>query len=175
MSRNISPWIKDTILSLLGDNQSPPFSVSKICQVVCTHQAHRSVVISDSQHSIPLLLTHGAIDLLKNEEGMTIPEIKDGLIRIEGFHITTLFHGAADRDLAKCAASKLSFPFAIQCTKIVYMGGCDITTIGNPEDVNKVLIPRIHAVGGFEKVCQLLAQKQFNMACLPDYSEYQHY
>lgn len=104
---------------------------------------------------------------------MHVSSLKDGLIRIEKFHFSTVFHAAADRDLPALVNGMhgIDYPFAIQCSKISYLGGNDITTIGNPVSVNAEVVAVLSI--GFETVFRRLTIGQFpHASSLPDYSKF---
>jgi hypothetical protein len=172
MARNLSaPWIRKSLESLLGSNASPqtvPSSNNKICQVICTYERFRCIAISDGSHYIPLFLNERALERLKSSvDNMSIAQLKDCLIRVEGYFFTTIFQAAADRDITALSKS-FHGTLAVQCSGISYLGGNDITTFGAPLDVNKELKSFIK-LPGHESIAQRLATRQFpNQNCLPD-------
>jgi hypothetical protein len=184
MARSLStPWIKKQLAVLLDETNNISGGSSgssgggfgggnKICQVICTYQRYRCVIISDGKHQIPLFLTPTATEKLEQEDNMAVSALKDGLIRIEKFHFSTVFHAAADRDLPTLinGLHGIDYPFVIQCSKLSYLGGNDITAIGNPASINAEAAGVLSA--GFENVFNRLIRKQFPQEMsLPDCSK----
>lgn len=166
MSRSLSPWIEKVIGELLNFDISPHLqqhqqansegkATAKQQQQpqlpIILHPARtvqslkylseaKALIVSDSQHTIPLYLTPNALQELIEEYGETeLPKIlKNSFFQLKEFHFTTALIATGDLlpEYLLQHQKILSFPFSISCNSLEDLGGSMTERVGNPVDIN---------------------------------------
>lgn len=157
MSRTMpsAPWVAKAIeqfLEMPGQDSfrdGPPNKDPRTCQVLRVHDDMKCLVISDGHNSIAVFLTHDCYrDVqLQTGQGEKISCLEHCLVKITKYHFSSIVQCASNRDLNKIIQLRLSLPFAIQCSKLTHLGLAEVSTIGDPKDVNKEMLPRCPSHG----------------------------
>lgn len=189
MARSLNkPWLKDLITEILtpcNDNDlldkkkdaiNNILNSKRTVQIIGVCSTSHVIFISDRTNSISLFLTPSCYDDITEER--SLESMKFGQATVSNFHLTTVVQTAGNVDLRSFAPGRcsVSFPLAIQCNELQYLGGDDCAIMGNPRDINKddrirALIQTSHS--SYETMTKVIGAIQFpNTGILPSYGEY---
>lgn len=149
-----APWIRDLVLSYISTptltSSSSAVSTKgtrttrnhkhygkiKAVQVIGYNSTLRCFLISDQQHSIFLyLINHLHTNLTTDHQ--TLHQLKYSQVQIKQFHVSTVIQAAGDRLPKDFITNRVSFPIALQCSDISYLGAPQLQVIGHPIDINR--------------------------------------
>eukprot|EP01039_Chlorochromonas_danica_P003712 gene3712-4061_t len=177
MSRNISePWIEEMFCAALQplsqeqenitNSDFPPRTVHsskrftifpyRIVQVISVNEELRSFTISDTRHSVQLVLTGKCFRKIKEPQ-----RYKFSLIVLRGYWATTYLQAICNRD--QQGKSRPDYlPFAIACSDFSDASVVQLERVGDPENINlsKEVHQLIHGLG-YAAIYRLLAVNQF--------------
>ena len=165
MSRSLpQPWLRTTAVELLSANgKSFPNHRPRAVQVIRTNEQLEFIVINDKEHFVTVFLTAECLRDLREQQGIVrLTDLKNSVIKLENFHFSSTVQSGGNRDVSKFDDHHVSCPFALQCSKLVVMGGDDCDVMGNPVDLNKdKSIRTILNTMNLSTMTQRLAIKQF--------------
>jgi hypothetical protein len=120
-----------------------------------------SIVISDKENTIHVFLTKKCFDELTDQ--YPLDSLKYSQVKIDKFHFSTVIQAGGHHDMRILQDMKISFPFALQCSKLTYMGANDCTLIGEPVDLNSHISTRnmIRSVETYIAMAKKLVNRQF--------------
>ena len=140
MSKSLpQPWLRTTALELLSINgKSFPNHRPRAVQVIRTNEQLEFIVINDKENCLTVFLTAECLKDLREQQGIVrLTDLKNSVIKLENFHFSSTVQSGGNRDVSKFDDHNVSYPFALQCNKLVVMGGDDCDIMGNPVDLNK--------------------------------------
>lgn len=139
MSRSIhKPWIKDLVAELLS-SPPPDNIISKLKQTRCVQilsctEESRCITISDTDLCVQAFLTaecfQGLVELY------SMDTLKYSQVNLVNFCFSTVTQAAGNQDMKKLTSMNVTFPLALHCFKIDYLGASDCNVIGNPTSLN---------------------------------------
>lgn len=174
MAKSLAPpWIKTAVLDIVRDDCPAALSArkGKVVQVLYGNDSVRCVQVSDKERSITVMLTQNCIDKLHQKDPeFTLSSCRNCIVKIETWHLSTIIQTAGDRDVARFRDLNISFPFALQCSKLIMLGATDCTRIGDPEDINRDPgVRQLLARTNYLSLVEQLRARQFpREASLPD-------
>lgn len=177
MSKTMSqPWLKLGLLDYLAEGtlgrRNNARQKSKTVQVIQSNEEFKFLTINDKNNYFTVFLTSNCIDDMTEKE-ITFARLKHTLIKLNTYHFSTIVANIGSRDEKKFRSLGISYPLALQCDNLMYLGGDDSDTIGEPRDLNKdddVAI--VYTNLGYVIMAQRLAVKQFpTRGALPNYGE----
>lgn len=123
------------------------------------------LVVSDTKHSIPVFLTSICAFEFKNS---ICGELINCFVQLDDFHFSTVLQNCSSRPVDILRNEGITFPFAIQCSKLTFLGNNDITLASDYSDINNSVL-QICKGKNYGEVVNCLVQKQFPHAVwLPD-------
>ena len=165
MSKSLPiPWLRNTALELLSINgKSFPNHRPRAVQVIRTNEQLEFIVINDKENYVTVFLTAECLKDLREQQGIVrLTDLKNSVIKLEKFHFSSTLQSGGNRDVSKFDDHHVSHPFALQCSKLVVMGGDDCDVMGNPVDLNKDKnIRKELNTMNLSTMTQRLATKQF--------------
>lgn len=185
MAKSMSaPWLESTLVELIAadaaiddfdDNVSVGSKaaahrkyqhVPKVVQVLSCNPALRILEVSDSQHTINVFYPAkcGCVSVV---DDVGASQLKHSMIKLKNYHVTTTVIAAGDREQDKIAG-KISFPFAILCKDLQYIGGHDLEKLNNPTSVNSsAQVKSLIDKQAYRLIVKRLAFRQFTGRILP--------
>lgn len=134
MAASVStPWVLSTALEM----QQPGPRITRckpyVVQVVRVLENLRILEVSDSQHSIAVVLTESCV----RELDVSLTTLRNSLVKLERWHLSTMYCAAADKSIEDIRAARVSTPLVIHCAGLRPFGCDDLVEVGNPRDVNE--------------------------------------
>ena len=105
---------------------------SKIVQVIQGIDALNVLIVHDLENKVGVVLTDECADLFKRRN--TLSSLKNKMIKLQKWHFSSLFHCAANRDLALLQKSGISRPIVIFASKAILAGGHGLNKIRSDND-----------------------------------------
>ncbi|CAM9760574.1 unnamed protein product [Phaeothamnion confervicola] len=132
-----NPWISDQLRSILREEQgadgTPLVSSPKIVQCIAADDSLSLVVITDTQISIPGILTPAArTEFARRYRGRSFANLAGATLKLESWHFSTVALCACNPEPAK----GLRGPLCLQVGGVEVVGPQNASTRGNPVDVN---------------------------------------
>ena len=143
MSRALpKPWIKNMVLALLTPANTDAQDDYLIhadrhaVQVLSCNENLRTLVISDKEHSIGVMLTRECFVTLRSQK--PFKELPNCIINLHrgGYHITGVFSSIGDRGLPDLGAAGVTLPLALQCHRCDFYADSSLEVVGDPHDAN---------------------------------------
>jgi hypothetical protein len=187
MSKSLNPWIRKSLEDLLSFDTSPFVSDSgaadtakgtkktkqsprNIVQILKYIPAAQAFIVSDSEYKIPVYLTEACVTALEESYGDNLAIIKSSLVKLTDYYFAPALQASRNvpSDILKQNQKDLSFPFSLVCDNMVELGGSDITTIKDPQDINLVNF-EAHKSLNYQSLYLKFAYAQFPQkpGCLP--------
>ena len=174
MSKTMSqPWLKLVLLDHLAEGRRNYVRPkSKTVQVIQSNEEFKFLTINDKKNYFTVFLTSDCIDNMVANE-ITFAGLKHTLIKLNTYHFSTIVANIGSRDERKFHSLGISYPLALQCDNLMYLGGDDSDTIGEPRDLNKDNdVACVYTKLGYVIMAQRLGMKQFpSRQILPNYGE----
>ena len=187
-----SQWIRSTILDILRDSETTDpaggpnrpsssssahqqtrlkLNKSRVVQVTRANDSVRFFDISDKEVTITVMLTGTCYNnFLNMHQGATLASLKNSLVKLEDWHVSTVMQSAGNRDVSKFSNLHISFPLSLQCAAFTWLGAHDCNLIGEPRDINRdVLVREILSKHTYSSLTNRLCSRQFPAeVALPD-------
>lgn len=169
------PWIRGLVENILSPNAKNSINhKSRIVQVIKTNERLEYITVNDKDVFINVMFTKDCIEGLLTDYELSISDLKDSLITLSNYHISTNSQCIGSRNQDECRSSKNSMysfsdsTIVILCEKIVSLGGHNMHTLGKPVNVNTILTvaPYLKKPNTLHDIHKRLAARQF-----PAYNE----
>lgn len=176
MSRSIhKSWIRNLVEELLAspvpDSICSKLKTTRCVQIISCNEESRCITISDTDYSVQAFLTVECFEGLV--ELYSIDTLKYSQVNLVNFCFTTVTQVAGNQDMKKLMSLPVTFPLALHCFKIDYLGASDCNVIGSPTPLNACSnITTLLRKFNYPQLKQRLAVVQFPIhKCLPDWGK----